>query len=218
MLRQASFKICVFYDSSLLYLAVFEYISLSLCVFSGQVRLSSHVNQQEHVKQQEATKPCQIGKIVRFLHPKMLPFKKFSGLCPEPCWEGEGGGAQRPQTPPAKHLHSPLATPLLMVAAVVVVYSSGWCLFVLSVFSHHGDHCRFVSTLCTVPIRKKHYWTVKQRSLLPEIKTFSNENSFVRLRNRKVWNEKGSRYIISTTTTTKKGNIVQYPLGSKSND
>ena len=66
-------------DSSLVYLAVSEYISLSLCVFSGQVRASSHVNQQEHVKQQEAAKPCQIGKIVRFLHSKMLPFKKFGG-------------------------------------------------------------------------------------------------------------------------------------------
>ena len=64
-------------------LAVSEYISLSLCVFSGQVRVSSHVNQQEHVKQQEAAKPCQIGKIVCFLHSKMLPFKKFSGLRPQ---------------------------------------------------------------------------------------------------------------------------------------
>ena len=40
------------------------------------MRVSSHVNQQEHVKQQEAAKPCQIGKIDCFLHPKMLPFKK----------------------------------------------------------------------------------------------------------------------------------------------
>ena len=41
-------------DSSLVYLAVSEYISLSLCVFSGKVRVSGHVNQQEHVKQQES--------------------------------------------------------------------------------------------------------------------------------------------------------------------
>ena len=67
-------------DSSLVYLAVSEYTSLSLCVFSGQVRVSSHVNQQEHVKQHEAAKPCQIGKIVCFLHSKMLPFKNSSGL------------------------------------------------------------------------------------------------------------------------------------------
>ena len=85
-------------DSSLVYLAVSEYISLSLCVFSGQVRVSSHVNQQEHVKQQEAAKPCQIGKIVCFLHSKMLPFKKFPGLRPEPRW-----GAKRPPDP---HLQS----------------------------------------------------------------------------------------------------------------
>ena len=90
-------------DSSLVYLEVSEYISLSLCVFSGQVRVSSHVNQQEHVKQQEAAKPCQLGKIVCFLHSKMLPFKKFSGP----------GGSTPPRPPPAKHLHSPLATPLL---------------------------------------------------------------------------------------------------------
>ena len=44
-------------DSSLVYLAVSEYVSLSLCVFSEQVRVSSHVNRQEHVKQQEAAKP-----------------------------------------------------------------------------------------------------------------------------------------------------------------
>ena len=75
-------------------LAVSEYISLSFCVFSGQVRVSSHVNQQEHVKQQEAAKPCQIGKIVCFLHSKMLPFKKFSRLRPKPRW-----GAQRPPDP-----------------------------------------------------------------------------------------------------------------------
>ena len=41
-------------DSSLVYLAVSrsDYSSLSLSVFSGQVCVSSHVNQQEHVKQQ----------------------------------------------------------------------------------------------------------------------------------------------------------------------
>ena len=81
-------------DSSLVYLGVSEYISLSLCVFSCQVRVSSHVNQQEHVKQQEAAKPCQIGKIVCFLHSKMLPFKTISGLRPQPRWE-----AQRPPPP-----------------------------------------------------------------------------------------------------------------------
>ena len=84
-------------DSSLVYLAVSEYISLSPCVFSGQVHVSSRGNQQEHIKQQEAAKPCQIGKIVCFLHSKMLPFKKFSWLRPEPQW-----GAQRPQHPTCK--------------------------------------------------------------------------------------------------------------------
>ena len=57
------------------------------------MRVSSHVNQQEHVKQQEAAG----SKIVCFLHSKMLPFKKFSGLR-EPRW-----GAQRPPDP---HLQS----------------------------------------------------------------------------------------------------------------
>ena len=98
--RSASFT-----DSSLLYLAVSEYISLSLCVFSGQVRVSSHVNQQEHVtiKQQEAAKPCQIGKIVCFLHPKMLPFKKFPGLCPNPAGRRRRGGGLNAPRP---HLQS----------------------------------------------------------------------------------------------------------------
>ena len=73
------------------------------------MRVSSHVNHQEHVKQQEAAKPCQIGKIVRFLHSKMLPFKKFSGLRPKPRW----GAQPPPQRPPhAKHLRSLLATTL----------------------------------------------------------------------------------------------------------
>ena len=94
-------------DSSPVYLAVSEYISLSLCVFRGQVRVSSHVNQQEHVKQQEAAKPCQIGKIVCFLHSKKLPFKKFRAPPRTPL-----GGSTPPRPPPAKHLHSPLGMPL----------------------------------------------------------------------------------------------------------
>ena len=71
------------------------------------MRVSSHVNQQEQAKQQQAVKPCQIGKIVSFLHPKMLPFKKCSGLRRQPRW-----GLNAPRLPPVKHLHSPLATPL----------------------------------------------------------------------------------------------------------
>ena len=83
-------------DFFLVYLAVSEFISLSLCVLADKcaVTVSSHVNQQENVKQQEAAKPCQIGKIVCFLHSKMLPFKKFSALRPKPRW-----GAQRPSDP-----------------------------------------------------------------------------------------------------------------------
>ena len=117
-------------DSSLVYLAVSAYISLSLCVFSGQVPVSSHVNQQEHVKQQEAVKPCQIGKFVCFLHSKMLPFEKFSRLRPQPHW-----GAQRPPDPhrPAKHLYSPLGTPLSPV--VIWAWYSAW--------SRPGDKFRF---------------------------------------------------------------------------
>ena len=49
------------------------------------------------VKRQEAAKPCQIGKIVCFLHPKMLPFKNFRGSAPNPA-----GGLNAPQTPTCK--------------------------------------------------------------------------------------------------------------------
>ena len=54
----------------------------------------------------EAAKPCQIGKIVCLLHSKMLPFYGAPPQTPL-------GGSTPPRPPPAKHLHSPLATPLL---------------------------------------------------------------------------------------------------------
>ena len=67
-------------------------------LFFPSVFLADKCVFQDHVKQQEAAKPCQIGKIVCFLHPKMLPFKKILGLRPEPRWV-----AHRPPDP---HLQS----------------------------------------------------------------------------------------------------------------
>ena len=99
-------------DSSFVYLAVSEYISLSLCVFSGQVRVSSHVNQQEHVKQKEAAKPCQIGKICLFLAFKNATRYTLHFATLLKNFPGSLGGSTPPRPPPAKHLHSPLATPL----------------------------------------------------------------------------------------------------------
>ena len=75
-------------DSSLVNLAVSEYISLSLCVFSGQVRVSSHVNQQEHVKQLLSLVSC---------IQKCYPSKNFRGSAPNPA-----GGLNAPQTPTCK--------------------------------------------------------------------------------------------------------------------
>ena len=83
-------------DSSLVYLAVSEYISLSLCVFSGQVGVSSHVN---HKSMSSNKKLLSLVKLVKLFVSciRMLPFKKFSGLRPQPRW-----GAQRPHTPTCK--------------------------------------------------------------------------------------------------------------------
>ena len=106
-----------------------------------------------HVKQQEAAKPCQIGKIVCFLHSKMLPFEKFSGLRPKPRW-----GLNAPQTPTCKALpftarYAPAGLTLTRVQKLkLFILLKTEELFRLSRTSF-STSCRVPKALCPWPIR-----------------------------------------------------------------